>query len=126
MKLSTVVASAVLAGFSFAANASAIDNVAVYATEKANGSMFVAGKSAFTKTFDVTIANLSSEEVDLSRLCLKAYTADNKVFKLDTVDETLTEGKLKEGKPVKGIAVFASEKEDVMKAGLIKLTADCK
>ncbi len=47
--------------------------------------------------------------MDLSKLCLKAYSPDKKEYKLDTVDEVLTSDSLKEGKPVKGIAVFASE-----------------
>ncbi|MDR6367009.1 DUF4354 family protein [Enterobacter sp. SORGH_AS_0287] len=126
MKVSTVIVSLTLAGFCFAANASIPRNIAVYATEQSQGSISIADKTAYTKSFEVSIAKLSAENVDLSKLCLKAYSPDKKEFKLDTVDEVLTSGFLKEGKPVKGIAVFASENDEVLKAALVKISDDCK
>ncbi|WP_440799979.1 DUF4354 family protein [Serratia marcescens] len=127
MKFSTLIASFSLVGFCFAANAAVSDNLAIYATEKENGSMYIAGKSAYTKTFDVTVAKLpGGSDVDLSKLCLKAYSPDNKAFTLDTVDEELTTGTLKDGKMVKGTAVFASESEDILKAAMVKISDNCK
>ncbi|MEX0444887.1 DUF4354 family protein [Xenorhabdus sp. SGI246] len=126
MKVSTLVASIALAGFCFVANASALDNVAVYSTEKSDGSMSVGGKNAYTKSFEVAVANLSGKDIDLSKLCLKAYSPDKKEFRLDTVDEELSQGTLKAGKSVKGIAVFASENDEVHKAALIKISDNCK
>ncbi|CDL87840.1 DUF4354 family protein [Xenorhabdus cabanillasii] len=126
MKVSTLVASVALAGFCFTAHASALDNVAVYSTEKSNGSISVGGKNAYTKSFEVAVANLSDKDIDLSKLCLKAYSPDKKEFSLDTVDEDLNQGTLKAGKSVKGIAVFASENDVVHKAALIKISDDCK
>jgi len=126
MKISTIAAFFALAGFCFAANAATPVNVAVYATEKSNGSMSVGGKNAYTKTFDIVVTNLSGKDIDLSKLCLKAYSPDNKEFTLDTVDEVLTKGTLKEGKSVKSFAVFASENDAVYKAALIKISGNCK
>lgn len=126
MKFPAVIASLTLAGFCFAANASAPGNVAVYATEQSQGSISIGDKSEYTKTFDISIARLSADTVDLSKLCLKAYSPDRQEFKVDTVDEVLTSGSLKEGKPVKGIAVFSSENDAVLKARLIKISNDCK
>ena len=71
-------------------------------------------------------AKLSGDSIDLSKLCLKAYSPDNKEFKLDTVDEKLSAGTLKEGELVKGIAVFASKNDAVFKAALVKISDDCK
>ncbi|MFT8210205.1 MAG: DUF4354 family protein [Symbiopectobacterium sp.] len=126
MKISAIVASFALVGFCFTANAATLNNIVVYATAQSNGSMSVGDKSAYTKTFEVVVAKLSGKDMDLSKLCLKAYTPDNKAFKLDTVDEALTTGMLKDGKPVKGIATFASEDDAVFKAALVKTSDDCK
>ncbi|HAI06603.1 MULTISPECIES: DUF4354 family protein [Pantoea] len=126
MKFSTIVASLTLAGMGFAANAVTPGNVAVYATEQSQGSVSIGDKTSYTKTFEVSIANLSGDPVDLSTICLKAYTPDNKEFKIDTVDEALTTGSLKQGKPVKGIAVFADEQDVVLKAALVKISDECK
>lgn len=126
MKVSMVVATLALAGFSFTANASTPDNVVVYATAQSNGSISVGNKLAYTKSFDVVVVNLFGDNIDLSKLCLKAYSPDNKAFKLDTVDEALTTGILKGGKSVKGIAMFASENATVLNAAVVKITDDCK
>ncbi|WP_191939684.1 DUF4354 family protein (plasmid) [Pantoea agglomerans] len=126
MKVSTIIASLTLAGFCFAANASTPGNVVVFANEKSQGSISVGDKIAYTKTFEVSIGGISADNVDLSKFCLKAYSPDNKEFKLDTVDNILTSGYLKEGKHVKGIAVFASEDDAVLKATLVKISDKCK
>ncbi|QZN97857.1 DUF4354 family protein [Symbiopectobacterium purcellii] len=126
MKVSMIVATMALAGFSFTANASTPDNIAVYATAQSNGSISVGSKMAYTKSFEVAVVKLSGDDVNLSTLCLKAYSPDNKAFRLDTVDEALTTGILKEGKPVKGIAMFASENAAVLDAAVVKITDDCK
>lgn len=126
MKISAIFAFLTLASFCFSANASALGNVAVYATEQSQGSVSIGDKIAYTKTFEVLLAELSTETVDLTKLCLKAYSPDKKEFKLDTVDEVLTSGLLKEGKSVKGIAVFTSENDDVLKAALVKISDDCE
>ncbi len=101
-------------------NSSTPSNVAVYATEQSQGSISIGDKTAYTKTFEVSLAKLSADTVDLLKICLKAYSPDKKEYKLDTVDEVLTSGSLKEGKQVKGIAVFTSENDDVLKAALRK------
>lgn len=74
MKISMIVATLALAGFSFAANASMPDNIVVYATVQSNGSMSVGNKLAYTKSFDVSVVKLFGDDVDLSKLCLKAYS----------------------------------------------------
>ncbi|MGU5952090.1 DUF4354 family protein [Klebsiella pneumoniae] len=126
MKFSAISASLTLSCFCFVANAATPGNVAVYATEHSQGSVSIGDKTAYTKTFEVSLAKLSGGTVDLSKLCLKAYSPDMTEYKLDTVDEVLTSGSLKEGKPVKGIAVFASEHDDVLNASLVKISDECK
>lgn len=125
MKVSAIFASLTLAGFCFAANASTPSNVAVYAIDKSKGSISIGYKTAYTKTFEVSLAIVSADTVNLSKLCLKAYSPDKNEYKVDTVDEVLTSGFLKEGKPVKGIAVFASENDDILKAALVKISDNC-
>ena len=125
MNFFVLLASLSLAGFCFAANASNPNNIAVYATEQSQGSISIGDKTAYAKTFEVSLAKLSGDNVDLSKLCLVAYSPDKKEYKLDTVDEVLTSGSLKEGKPVKGIAMFTSENDDVLKAALVKISHNC-
>ncbi|WP_163333674.1 DUF4354 family protein [Enterobacter bugandensis] len=125
MKISALMASLTLAGFCFAANASTPGNVVVYATEQSQGSVSSGDTISYTKTFQVSIVKLTADAVDLSKLCLKAYSPDMKEFIPDTVDEILTSGSLKEGKPVKGFAVFTSESDAVHKASLVKISDEC-
>ncbi|WP_454267134.1 DUF4354 family protein [Serratia sp. 121840015-1] len=80
----------------------------------------------YTKTFEVSLAQLSADTTTLSKFCNKAYSPDKKEYKLDTVDEILTSCSLKEYKPVKGIAFFSSENNNVFKASLVKVSDDCK
>ncbi|VEB99709.1 Uncharacterised protein [Cedecea lapagei] len=126
MKAFAAISTLALASFSFSAAAAVPETIAVYATQKSDGSMSVGGKSAYTKTFEVMVANLSDKDVDLSKVCLKATAPDHKEFKLDTVDEDLTKGHLKAGKTVKGMAVFASEDAAVYRAALVTLSDECK
>lgn len=126
MKRFIMAASVTMVGFCCAANAAVPDNAAVYSTEKSKGSMSIGGKDAYTKSFEVVVANLSDKDVDLSTLCLKAVAPNQQEFKLDTVDEKLTKGLVKKGQQVKGVAVFASDNAAVQQTALIKLTDDCK
>lgn len=120
-----IVATVALAGFSFAANASTPENIVAYATAQSNGSISVRNKLAYTKSFDVAVVKLFGDDVDLSKQCLKAYSPDNKAFRLDTVDEALTTGILNDGQSVKGIALFASDNPTLLDAALVKITDDC-
>lgn len=126
MKIFTIVASFFLASFSFVTNAAIPDNIAVLSTEKSSGSVSVGGKNLYTKTFEVSVVNLSSKDIELSEFCLLAYSLENKELKLDTVDEALAKGPIKEGGSVKGIVMFASESEDFNKTNIIKISDDCK
>lgn len=111
-----------ISGFCFADNN---HKAAVYATEKNNGSISADGKNVYTKTFEVTLGNIYSNDIDLSKFCLKAYTSDNKEFTLDTVDEVLTTGILKQGESVKSFAMFSSSDEAILKASIVKITGNC-
>ncbi|EIC84045.1 DUF4354 family protein [Serratia sp. M24T3] len=125
MKVYTIVLSLALSSICVGANATTLDNIGVYSTQESQGSVSIGSKNAYTKTFEVVLANLSGESVDISKLCLKAYSKDNKEFNLDTVDEKLTSGMLKYGKPVKGNAVFSSDNDEVLNAALVKISDDC-
>lgn len=56
MKVSAIFASLTLAGLCFAANACTPSNVAVYATEQSQVSISIGDKTAYTKTFEVSLA----------------------------------------------------------------------
>ncbi|KKI41554.1 DUF4354 family protein [Hafnia alvei] len=125
MKILPVITSLALTCISITACASSPQSIAVYSTEKSKGSISIGNNAIYTKAFEVSLANLSSEKADLSKLCLLAYSPDFKVFKLDTVDENLTSGSLSQQKTVKGIAIFSSDSNAVYDAHLIKISNDC-
>jgi len=102
------------------------DSVAVYAVDNGNGSIFIKNNVVYSKSFKVTISNFSEAEIQLDRVCLKAFSPDGERFKLDTVDENLATGRLKRGASVEGGVVFISESASIERATLIKLSDDCK
>jgi hypothetical protein len=111
---------------SLPAVAGSSDAVAVYSTQQNQGSAAIGNHVFFTKDFTVAVTNLSDKDIDLSKLCLQASSADGKVFKLDTVDENLMSGILKPEGMVKGFAVFASNDESVYNASLVKMSDKCQ
>lgn len=125
MKISIIATALVLAVSGFAANASTVGDIAVYATEKSQGSISIGTKDTYTKTFEIALAKLSGNDIDLSKTCLKAYAKNNQEFKLDTVDEALASGVLKKGNMVKGIAVFADNNDAILNAALVKISDNC-
>ncbi|WP_431222818.1 DUF4354 family protein [Serratia sp. L9] len=126
MKTHYLTAALVLGVFSLPVLAANTEAVAVYATQQNQGSVAIGNQVFYTRDFTVSVANLSDKNVDLSKLCLQASSADGKVFKLDTVDEKLTSGFLKPKAMVKGLAVFASSDESVYKATLVKISDKCQ
>ncbi|WP_238279490.1 DUF4354 family protein [Yersinia wautersii] len=122
-----ILSAATLCLVSFASLATTIANgVTVYATQQNKGSIAIGDKSYYTKDFKVFIANLSDNEIDLSSLCLAVYSPDGKNFKLDTVDETLVQGKLNPQAMVEGVAVFSAEDDSVYHSAIVKVTDKCK
>ncbi|MHA7846766.1 DUF4354 family protein [Serratia sp. D1N4] len=111
--------------FSLPALAGNAESVAVYSTQQNQGSAAIGSKVFHTKSFIVSVANMSDKNLDLSKLCLQAFSSDGKIFKLDTVDEKLTSGGLTPKAMVKGVAVFASSDESVYKASLVKVSDKC-
>ncbi|WP_447884670.1 DUF4354 family protein [Serratia fonticola] len=112
--------------FSLPAVAGNSDAVAVYSTQQSQGSAAIGSHVFYTKDFTVAVTNLSDKDIDLSKLCLQASSANGKVFELDTVDEKLMSGILKPKAMVKGLAVFASNDESVYNASLVKMSDKCQ
>ncbi|KRP45283.1 protein of unknown function [Pseudomonas libanensis] len=126
MKISSVIASVTLSFITLSAHAKGLDHVIVVSTQKTSGTMSVGEKSAYTQSFEIFLGNLKGRGLDLAGYCLKAYGAEGQEFKLDTVDEVLTVGKLKVGAPVQGMAVFSSVDPSVYQPLMIKLSETCK
>ena len=102
------------------------DNLLVYAQAKSKGSMWAGSKSAYTKTFNVSIVNLTNNDIDLAAYCLRAYGPDSKSFGVDTADESLLKGSLKKGKTVSGTVEFSSDTPAVYQAAMVKFFTDCR
>lgn len=110
---------------SMIASAVETDNLVVYSIQQDKGATSLGNQAFYTKSFDVTLANVGDKDADLSKFCLKAYNKHGKPFKLDTIEETLTTGNLLPKKTVKGMAVFASNDESVYDASIVKLSYEC-
>ncbi|ADW76670.1 conserved hypothetical protein; putative exported protein (plasmid) [Rahnella aceris] len=125
MKTHTLALSFLLTIPCYAALAATPENVLVLSTQKVTGSLSVGAETVYTKTFDVTVANLSGKDIDLSTMCLKAYSQEKYEFKLDTVGGVLARGIVKAGQSVKSTAVFAAQDDAVYQATLVKITDEC-
>lgn len=97
----------------------------VYSSVKSDGSRTIGSQYTYIKTFNVALSNVSDDNIDLSELCLKAYTIDNEEFSIDSADDALTQGILVSGKQVKGIAVFSSDNPDILKSALVTISKHC-
>ncbi|MBJ2260379.1 MULTISPECIES: DUF4354 family protein [Pseudomonas] len=126
MKFSSIIAPITLSLIALTAHAKGLDHVIVVSTQKSSGTMSVGDKSAYTQSFDIFLGNLKGREIDLAGYCLKAYGIEGQEYKLDTVDEALTVGKLKVGAPVQGMAMFSSVDSGVYQPLMIKLSGRCK
>ncbi|KKB08359.1 hypothetical protein VE26_15360 [Devosia chinhatensis] len=101
------------------------DDIAIIATERANGSMALGDTIAYSKSFDIALTNTVDEPVALEDLCLVAVTAEGDTFVLDTVDESLTTGMIEPGAALNGIAVFSSDSITVHTASAVRAGSDC-
>lgn len=131
MKISTVISAFILTGLSFTANAIKIystsnpEDIMVYSSVKSDGSRTIGTQYTYIKTFNVALSNVSDDNIDLSKLCLKAYTIDNEEFNIDSADDVLSNGILASGKKVKGIAVFSSDNPNILKSALVTISKQC-
>ncbi|HBC0988751.1 TPA: DUF4354 family protein [Morganella morganii] len=126
MKISSTIVFLMLIAFGFTTNATIPVNVAVYATAESQGSISEGDKSIYTKSFNISLVPLSDDSsIDLSKHCLKAYSPDNKEFKLHIIEAVLTSGFLKD-EPIKGFAIYESDNTDVFNAAMVKITTNCK
>lgn len=127
MKMKHLVATALLAGFSFSASAAVTDSVMVVATEKSTGSLSAGGHSEYTRTFDVAFASVSDKpgSIDLSKACLKAQTSDGLILYPESIDAALIKGTLKNGDSVQGTVIFSSESEKIYSPVKIMIAGEC-
>lgn len=122
MKLNYRFAALTLSLVAVSAWAGEADSLMVNSTQKAQGATVMAGKAFYTKDFDIVLANLSKQAVNLHKICLDAQSADGKHFKLDSIGSELAQGTLGPSKVVKGRASFASDDTSVYSAVLVKAT----
>ncbi|NOI26380.1 DUF4354 family protein [Vibrio mediterranei] len=108
------------------AQARPIDSLFLVSEEKSIGSMFGSKMGVYTKTFDVTMSNLSNMNVNLSLICFEGYASDGRMLELDTIDDNLVTGLLPPQKQIKGKVVFVSQKEDLISgATIVKVSDSC-
>lgn len=131
MKIPVVISAFILTGLSFTANAIKIystanpENIMVYSNVKSDGSRTIGSQYTYIKIFDVALSNVSDDKIDLSGLCLKAYTIDNEEFNIDSADDALSNGILEGGKQVKGVSVFSSDNPNILKSTLVTISKFC-
>lgn len=127
MKWITLIAAMTTASLCFSAAALAADEggLVVYATQKELKSRSSGDLNNFGKTFDVTLENLSSGNVDLAMYCLKGYSREGREFPVDRVDEHLARGKLKPQGKVTGPVIFSAADDSVFQINLVKISNQC-
>lgn len=106
--------------------ASKVGNILVYSSEQSNGSVSIGKRWAYTKNVEVNVINMSNSELDLSTVCFRSFSPEQKEFKLDTIDEKLTKGILKPKQIIRGSLMFASDKTSIHQSVLIKLSDECR
>lgn len=102
-----------------------LNGLVVYSSEESNGSVATNIKWGYTKNLLVAVGNMNNYAVDLSKLCFKAFSPENKQFELDTIDVKLVKGMLKSKEIIKGTIVFYSNETDIHKSVLIKISGNC-
>lgn len=104
-----------------------LHNLLVFSIEKDNGVISIGNEVSYTKTVEIEIYNPSTNNINLSKYCLKAVLTNGEDIRLDIVDENLIQGRLGTGKSIKGIAIFSSNNiESIYKPTLIKVSDDCE
>ncbi|WAC46449.1 DUF4354 family protein [Pseudomonas sp. SL4(2022)] len=93
-------------------------------TYKNQGSIWANGNGVYFKAFDASLLNTGKEDVDLSKLCFQAYDAKGNAYGIDTIDESLSEGILKEWQSVRGFYQFTGEM-GVLDASMVKASYGC-
>lgn len=119
--------------FSILSNAAGISvineplvQLAVYSVEKSVGSISLSGYAAYTKEFDVTVINLSENNINMSKFCLKAASSEKLEYTLDSVSDSLKNGVILPGMKLNGTATFLSKSEDIHKASsIVTLASEC-
>lgn len=106
-------------------SASNLDKVLVYSSEQSNGSVSIGKRWAYTKNLEINVVNMSNSDLDLSKLCFRATSPENKEFKLDTIDEKLTSSVLKPKQFLRGSLAFSSDSTSIHKTVLIKISDKC-
>ncbi|EHJ8506518.1 DUF4354 family protein [Salmonella enterica subsp. diarizonae serovar 47:k:z53:[z84]] len=124
MKINILLILAMLSLTSEMATAS-VNDIAVYAVEKSRSSVFIAEQTSYTKTFDVTLKNMSEKVISLSGLCIKGISSDGKEYIMSPVENNLMKGMLQPQKTVKGVLSVLGDTTAIHKVILVKPSDDC-
>ncbi len=124
MKFNILLILAILTLTSEMATAS-VNDIAVYAEEKSRSSVFVAEQTSYTKTFEVTLKNMSEKVISLSGLCIKGVSSDGKEYVMSPVGNDIMKGMLQPQKTVRGILSALGDNSAIHKITLAKPSDDC-
>lgn len=115
----------VMSVFSFAAQATSVDKIAVYAVEKSRGSISVAEQSIYTKSFNIILENLSEKDISLRGYCIKGISPDGREFIMSPVKDDILKNTLQAHKTVQGTFSLHGNNISVQKTALVRLSNDC-
>ncbi|EDO1767243.1 DUF4354 family protein [Salmonella enterica] len=107
------------------AQASVINDVDIYSTEKSTGSFSSGERSVYTKSFEVILKNKANKKISLSGMCLKGLSPDGKAFVLTPADDGLFRKELGPHKTIKGLFFLSSSCISSSRTVLVKLSEDC-
>ncbi|EAO5056682.1 DUF4354 family protein [Salmonella enterica] len=105
--------------------AATVNDIAIYAVEKSRSSMFIAEQVSYTKTFEVTLKNMSEEAISLSGICIKGVSSDGKEYVMSPVENNIMKGMLQPQKTVRGILSATGDNTAIHKIILVKPSDIC-
>lgn len=118
-----VVASLLLAAG--AAHAAPSDSLMIIASPDSTQTTTTGSTAYYTRLFDVSLANVGQQPINLAKGCFKAYDRRGTAYALDIVDEALVKGSLAPGKHKKGSMGFSSLQSEVYDADVVRFSTDC-
>ncbi|MBS7705932.1 DUF4354 family protein [Chelatococcus asaccharovorans] len=110
----------------FGAQASPLNNVILLASPADTTTKSYLGKFTYLKKFQIALANVSETAIDLRNACYLLIGNNGQTYHVDTMEDTVSGGKLEPGKSVNGFVVFAGADEDIFLQSKVIIANPCE
>lgn len=107
------------------AHAAPSDSLMIIASPDSTQTTSTGSTTYYTRMFEVSLANVGQQPINLATGCFKAYDRRGTAYALDIVDEALVKGSLAPSKHKKGSMGFSSLQPEVYDADIVRFSTDC-